>query len=70
MPAKRKEEEKFVVRLPKGMRGQLAELAHLNNRSLNSEIVHRLGLAETLEVELDRAKRTIDELLDNKNKPS
>ncbi|MFB8831264.1 hypothetical protein ACE0DR_22675 [Azotobacter sp. CWF10] len=45
-------------------------MARLNNRSLNSEIVHRLGLAETLEVELDRAKRTIDELLDNKNKPS
>lgn len=34
--------EKFVVRLPKGMRAQIAEVSKLSRRSMNSEIVARL----------------------------
>lgn len=35
--------DKFVVRLPNGMREQIAEVARQNNRSMNSEIVRRIA---------------------------
>jgi hypothetical protein len=35
--------DKFVVRFPDGMRDQLKEAAAENGRSMNNEIVHRLG---------------------------
>lgn len=34
--------DKFVVRLPDGMRERIAEIARLQHRSMNSEIVRRL----------------------------
>lgn len=34
--------DKFVVRLPDGMREQIAEVARNNHRSMNSEIISRL----------------------------
>jgi hypothetical protein len=34
--------DKFVVRLPGGMREQIAEVARLHHRSMNSEIISRL----------------------------
>ena len=34
--------EKFVVRLPRGMRARIAEVSRLSHRSMNSEIVARL----------------------------
>ena len=34
--------DRFQLRLPDGMRDQLAEAATANERSLNSEIIHRL----------------------------
>ncbi|WP_439395193.1 Arc family DNA-binding protein [Bradyrhizobium sp. PMVTL-01] len=34
--------DKFVVRLPDGMREKLAEAAQANNRTMNAEIVSRL----------------------------
>ena len=34
--------DKFVVRLPDGMRDRIAEAAEANNRSMNAEIVARL----------------------------
>ena len=34
--------DKFIVRLPDGMRDRIAEAAKANNRSMNSEIVARL----------------------------
>lgn len=37
-----RDQSKFVVRLPEGMRDRIAEAARQNNRSMNSEIVHRL----------------------------
>lgn len=38
----RQEVEKFVVRLPKGMRSRIAEVSRLSHRSMNSEIIARL----------------------------
>jgi predicted HicB family RNase H-like nuclease len=49
-PAK-PEKDKFVLRLPDGMREQIKESAKLNERSMNSEIIYRLR--ETLKSEND-----------------
>lgn len=38
----RHEVEKFVVRLPLGMRARIADVARTNHRSMNSEIITRL----------------------------
>lgn len=38
----RQEIEKFVVRLPKGMRSKIAHVSRLSRRSMNSEIIARL----------------------------
>lgn len=35
-------QEKFTVRFPDGMRDKIAEIARLNNRSMNAEIIHIL----------------------------
>lgn len=55
--------EKFVVRLPLGMRDKIADRARINSRSMNAEIVHRLERANKLEAELERAHQVIDRLL-------
>lgn len=34
--------DKFVLRLPDGLRGDISTWANSNERSMNSEIVHRL----------------------------
>jgi hypothetical protein len=60
---KRQAEEKFVIRLPDGMRGRIAEQARENTRSMNSEIIHRLETNAELEAALDRALKIIDQLL-------
>ncbi|AVK04294.1 DNA-binding protein [Pseudomonas aeruginosa] len=44
--------EKFVVRLPDGMRDKIAETARDNHRSMNSEIIARLD--QTLIDDQDR----------------
>lgn len=41
-PPSSKSAEKFVVRLPKGMRRRIADAARCYRRSMNSEIVARL----------------------------
>ncbi len=56
-------EEKFVIRLPGGMRSRIAETARANIRSMNSEIVHRLERTAELESALERAHCVIDQLL-------
>jgi len=43
-----RESDKFVLRLPEGMREKIAELAKSSGRSMNAELVHRI-------------QRTIDE---------
>jgi sugar/nucleoside kinase (ribokinase family) len=39
------EEDKFILRMPDGMRKQFADIAQINKRSLNAELVHRLSLS-------------------------
>lgn len=41
--------DKFVVRLPDGLRADIAVLAEDNDRSMNSEIVNRLKRSITLD---------------------
>jgi len=36
--------ERFVLRLPSGLRGRVAQKARQNHRSMNSEILHALGI--------------------------
>lgn len=62
--SQRRTEEKFVIRLPDGMRGRIADQARANTRSMNSEILHRLEHTEVLESALERAHRVIDQLLE------
>jgi len=80
-PTKSRIADKFVVRLPDGMREQVAEVARKNHRSMNSEIIDRLEQSlinpqfepaqadatttEELKSELTRAYRIIDRLLLN-----
>ena len=58
----RETEDKFVVRMPLGLRDQLKQKATHNHRSANSEIVYRLERSNELEEELARANRMVDEL--------
>lgn len=56
--------DKYIVRLPPGMRDQIAAAAKQNNRSMNSEIVARLGKSfNPIEGEADvmQAVRAISE---------
>lgn len=47
--------DKFVVRLPEGMRSRIAEVARLYHRSMNSEIIARLEKSLTTEGSLPAA---------------
>lgn len=40
--------DKFMLRMPDGMRERIAEVAKANNRSMNSEIIARLEASLTL----------------------
>lgn len=51
--------DKFVIRLPDGLRERIADLAEGNRRSMNSEIVLRLERSTALEVELDHQKNLV-----------
>lgn len=62
-PAQRIRDDKFVVRMPSGMRQQIALKARDNARSMNSEIIHRLDTTTELEAALERAHKVIDQLL-------
>lgn len=72
-PAIRKaahEDEKFVVRFPKGLRPQIAEAAKQAHRSMNAEIIIRMGRTLELEDEVSRLQRVIDHLLAANDEPS
>lgn len=62
-PVQRQRDEKFVVRLPRGMRQLIALKARNNSRSMNAEIIHRLDTTTELEAALERAHKVIDQLL-------
>jgi len=51
--------DKFVIRLPDGLRDRIADQAEGNRRSMNSEIVLRLERSTALEVELDHQKNLV-----------
>ncbi|KPZ20110.1 Arc-like DNA binding protein [Pseudomonas syringae pv. viburni] len=56
-------DEKFVIRLPTGMRGRVRGAAKANHRSMNSEIVSRIDATLRHEQEIARLKAVIDVLL-------
>lgn len=45
--------DKFMLRLPDGLRDQIAELAKANGRSMNAEIVARLKFAIEFDAAVD-----------------
>ena len=63
-------DEKFVVRFPKGLRPQIAEAAKQAHRSMNAEIISRMGRTLELEDEVFRLQRVIDQLLAANDEPS
>ncbi|RMO87254.1 Arc-like DNA binding protein [Pseudomonas syringae pv. maculicola] len=56
-------DEKFVIRLPTGMRGRVRGAAKANHRSMNSEIINRIDASLRHEQEIARLKAVIDVLL-------
>lgn len=64
------EDEKFVVRFPKGLRPQIAKAAKQAHRSMNAEIIIRMGRTLELEDEVFRLQRVIDQLLATNDEPS
>ncbi|MCD5972582.1 Arc family DNA-binding protein [Pseudomonas sp. CDFA 550] len=56
-------EEKFVVRLPTGMRTRVRKIAKANHRSMNAEIVNRIDSSLRQDLEILRLKAVIDMLL-------
>ncbi|WP_376749795.1 Arc family DNA-binding protein [Stutzerimonas nitrititolerans] len=55
--------DKFVVRLPDGMRGRIFDVAGSNHRSMNSEIIHRLQQSFAAELGSQSPQEQLDELL-------
>lgn len=56
-------QDKFVIRLPDGLRPEIAAVASRNQRSMNGEIINRLERSLTLELVLDQKYRVIAQLL-------
>jgi len=55
--------DKFVVRLPNGMREQVAVVARKNHRSMNSEIIDRLEQS-LLNAQFEPARQMLDGAID------
>lgn len=58
-----REQDKFVVRLPDGLRPEIAAIARLNHRSMNGEIISRLKRSLILEQIHERQNDLITQLL-------
>lgn len=58
-----REQDKFVVRLPEGLRPQIAAIARTNNRSMNGEIISRLQQSLAFEELAQRQSHLISQLL-------
>ena len=57
-------QDKFVIRLPDGLRPEISAVASRNQRSMNGEIIIRLERSLSLERVLDQKNRVIAQLLD------
>lgn len=55
--------DKFVLRLPDGMRHHIADMASANRRSMNSEIIRRLEQSLVAEHGPQSPQEQLDELL-------
>lgn len=53
-------QDKFVIRLPDGLRPEIAAVASRNQRSMNGEIINRLERSLALELVLDQKNRVIE----------
>ena len=60
-------QDKFVIRLPDGLRPEIAAVASRNQRSMNGEIIIRLERSLSLERVLDQKNRVIAQLLSRIN---
>ena len=56
-------QDKFVIRLPDGLRPEIAAVASRNQRSMNGEIINRLERSLSLELVLDQKNKVITQLL-------
>lgn len=59
--SKREELDKFVVRLPDGMRELIADKAKEQRRSMNMEIIQRLVDSFEADLELQRLQAALDD---------
>ena len=58
-----REQDKFVVRLPEGLRPEIAAIARINHRSMNGEIIFRLQRSLVLEQLQAKQDELITQLL-------
>jgi Arc-like DNA binding domain len=58
-----RESDKYIVRLPDGMRDEIAKIAAINQRSMNAEIVARLQQSFNLALADFRNSQLIEELM-------
>lgn len=60
-------QDKFVLRLPDGMRDRIKSAAEAANRSMNAEIVARLeaSFSEMSSVDADFVRAIVDRTIDN-----
>jgi len=56
-------QDKFVIRLPDGLRPEIATVAYRTQRSMNGEIIYRLERSLALELVLDQKNKVIAQLL-------
>lgn len=58
-----REQDKFVLRMPDGLRPEISDAASINDRSVNSEIIFRLNRTIELETQLADKDKIIRNLL-------
>lgn len=58
-----REQDKFVIRLPDGLRPEIAAVAYRNQRSMNGEIIYRLERSMSLELAISEKEKIISQLL-------
>lgn len=58
-----RDQDKFVLRMPDGLRPEISDAASINDRSMNSEIIFRLNRTIELETQLAEKDKIIRNLL-------